>query len=222
MPCQAAAQPLRPRPRYRDVPRRTGRANASQCNAARSNRSGSDSRIATQTVSASPRSTCGSSAAAGMIVRFRPGALAESGRSYFPPRHEPGSAMRARRTACGAFARPTRLRSQAWLSRKSKALEISPTRTAGATATLPPHAESTLGGTPVVGQTDSDRPSSRTYATATGDRSSAATLSGRPLARRVLACLQRATADAPPSRSSPCLRSLRCSSSTARQRVWQR
>jgi hypothetical protein len=59
------------------------------------------------------------------------------------------------------------------LSHKSKALEISPTKTASATPTPPAAGRNSLGGTPVLGHTDNERPPSPTYATATRVRSSA-------------------------------------------------
>jgi hypothetical protein len=69
---------------------------------------------------------------------------------------------------------------EARLSHKSRALERSPTRVAEATPTPRPHAESPWAAPPVVGRIDNERPSSRTYATASGNSSSARSAARTP------------------------------------------
>lgn len=67
---------------------------------------------------------------------------------------------------------------QAWLSHKSRVLEESPTMMADATTISTAACGINVAGEPAVGQTDNERPSSPTYATASGDSDSAA--GGRP------------------------------------------
>jgi hypothetical protein len=61
---------------------------------------------------------------------------------------------------------------QAWLSHTSRALERSPTSMVDAMPTAPAARRINVGDAAVVGQIDNERPSSRTYATATGESES--------------------------------------------------